>query len=56
VEALLLVINDSRCRPPLDPKEVQSIVRSIYKYPQPGVNGHPRAVVPSFVRREAENG
>ena len=52
VEALLLAINDARCRPPLDARDVRAIVRSINRYPQPGLNGHPRAVIPSFVRHE----
>ncbi len=54
VEALLLVINDARCSPPLDQDEVTAIVRSVCKYPQPGVNGHPRAVVPSFQREASD--
>lgn len=41
VEALLLAINDARCVPPLDVAEVQAIVMSVSRYPQPGVNGHP---------------
>jgi hypothetical protein len=55
VEALLMVINESRCLPPLELREVQTIVKSIFKYPQPGVNGHPRAAVPHYVREELEN-
>ena len=46
-EALLLVVNDARCFPPLPPEEVKAIVRSVCKYSQPGVVGHPKALVPS---------
>lgn len=56
VTALLIAINESRCMPPLDLKEVQAIARSIAKYPQPGVIGHPRAAVPHYVRQELDNG
>ncbi len=56
VAALLLTINDARCQPPLDASEVGRIVRSVFKYCQAGVNGHPRAVVPSFIRGEVSNG
>ena len=52
VEAFLLVVNDARCEPPLPKGEVVAIARSVCKYPQPGVNGHPRAVVPMFYRAE----
>ena len=52
VETLLLAINDARCQPSLGAEEVKAIVKSIARYVQPGVNGHPRAVVPSFRRRE----
>ncbi len=45
VEALLVAVNDARCKPPLEAKEVQSIVKSVCRYPQTGVNGHPRAVI-----------
>ncbi len=45
VETLLLAINDARCSPPLPENEVASIVRSLVKYPQHGVNGHPRALI-----------
>jgi hypothetical protein len=55
VESLLLAINDGRCDPPLSEGEVKTIARSISRYPQPGVNGHPRAVVPSFKRAEPVN-
>lgn len=51
VEALLLAINDGRCNPPLPGNEVRAIVRSISRYPQTGVNGHPKAVVPTFRRQ-----
>jgi putative DNA primase/helicase len=51
VEALLLAINDGRCDPPLPENEVRAIVRSIFNYPQTGVNGHPKAVVPKFRRQ-----
>ena len=50
LEALLLAINDGRCSPSLDEAEVRNIARSISRYPQAGVNGHPRAVVPMFTR------
>ena len=53
---LLLAINDARCRPPLDDQEVRAIVRSVTRYPQPGVNGHPRAAVPRYVREEEADG
>ena len=52
VEALLLTVNDARCAPPLSPNEVVGIVRSVARYAQPGVNGHPRAVTPMFYRAE----
>lgn len=55
VEALLQAINDAKCQPPLDPKEVCGIAQGIYRYPQPGVNGHPRAAVPRYVRQEHTN-
>ena len=51
VTALLMVVNDARCSPPLENEEVERIVSSVFRYPQEGVNGHPRAVVPSFTRR-----
>jgi len=53
---LLLAINAGRCVPPLPEREVEAVARSVAKYPQTGVTGHPRAVVPSFVRREAHDG
>jgi hypothetical protein len=56
VEALLLVINDGRCQPPLPPAEVAGIVKSVFKYPQPGVNGQPKAVVANFYRQELADG
>ena len=52
VEALLLVVNEARCQPPLEGYTVKAIVRSIAKYPQTGVNGHPRGAVPRYVREE----
>lgn len=48
LEELLLAINDGRCNPPLDEHEVRNIARSVGKYPQPGVNGHPKAIVNPF--------
>ena len=56
VEALLHAVNDARRRPPLPEREVTGIVASVSRYAQPGVNGHPRAVVPSFTRRESPDG
>jgi len=53
---LLLVINDGRCQPPLPHKEVEAIAKSLARYAQPGVNGHPRAIIPDFVRREVHDG
>ena len=53
VLALLSCINGSRCCPPLPQQEVEAIARSVGRYSQPGVNGHPRAVVPNFQRAEA---
>ena len=50
VLALLSCINEARCSPPLPKSEVEDIVKSVFGYAQPGVNGHPRAVVPSFQR------
>ena len=51
VALLLECVNQALCTPnPLPPKELEAIIKSVYKYPQPGVNGHPRAVVPMFVR------
>jgi len=32
--ALLHAINDARCEPPLDPEEVEGIIRSMCRYPQ----------------------
>ena len=55
VRALLLAVNDARCRPPLEVAEVDRIAASVARYPQPGVNGHPLAVVPGF-QRETSNG
>jgi hypothetical protein len=45
VEALLLVVNEARCEPPLSDQEVSRIVQSVSRYPQHGVNGHPKALV-----------
>ena len=41
-------INQGRCVPPLAIDEVESIVRSVYRYPQRGVSGHPKAIVNPF--------
>lgn len=56
VLALLLVINEGRCTPPLEASEVERIATSVSKYPTPGAPGHPRAVVADFTRQEANNG
>ena len=45
LEAMLMAFNDVLCRPPLPPAEVRSIARSVVRYPQFGVNGHPKAIV-----------
>ena len=45
VESLLLAINDARCDEPLLQDEVRNIVKSVFTYPQSGVNGHPKALV-----------
>ena len=50
VEAMLQAWNLGLCQPPLQEEEVHNVVKSVFSYPQPGVNGHPRAVVPSFQR------
>ena len=54
VLALLSCVNESRCFPPLPQEEVGEIVKSVFRYSQTGVNGHPRAVVPTF-QREASS-
>lgn len=51
--ALLQAVNIGKCKPPLEQREVERIAHSVYRYSQCGVNGHPRAVVPSFVRQDA---
>ena len=51
VTGLLAAVNDARCSPPLENEEIKHIVSSVFRYQQRGVNGHPRAVVPSFTRR-----
>ena len=56
VDAMLQVVNDARCVPPLDPKEVAAIVQSVNRYSQPGVNGHPKALVPTVFEREEQSG
>lgn len=56
VKALLLVINEARCVPPLEAVEVERVASSVCKYPTPGVPGHPRAVVADFVRQEVKDG
>ncbi len=56
VEELLRAINEARCRPPLDPEEVRAIAKGVYRYAQRGVNGHPRAAVPRYVREERTDG
>ncbi|GAB3094920.1 primase alpha helix C-terminal domain-containing protein [Lysobacter terrae] len=43
----LLQVNDKRCVPPLDPREVQAIVASAYNAPQRGVVPFPLAVMDS---------
>ena len=48
VEETLLLVNDARCNPPLDEYEVRNIARSVARYPQSGINGHPRAIVNPF--------
>ena len=53
VAELLQAINDSRCQPPLDPREIEAIAKSLGRYPTPGADGHPKAVVPYFFRGEA---
>ena len=50
--ALLDVINDARCEPPLKAQELDRIVRGVYRYGQPGVNGHPAAVTNPWRRTE----
>ena len=42
---LLLAINDARCSPPLPEEEVRGIACRVCRYAQPGVNGHPQAIV-----------
>lgn len=57
VLALLSCINEARCSPePLPPSETAAIVKSIFRYSQPGANGHPRAAVPRYVRSEQADG
>ncbi|NQT72456.1 MAG: bifunctional DNA primase/polymerase [Chloroflexi bacterium] len=55
VEAILQIVNQARCQPPLAETEISDIVRSIFRYPQPGVNGHPKAAVPRYTRNEVDN-
>lgn len=45
VNALLQTINEAKADPPLPPEEVAAIARSVCRYPQPGVNGHPKAIL-----------
>ena len=45
VEQIVHCVNESRCDPPVGAQEVESVVRSAFRYAQPGVNGHPRAIV-----------
>jgi hypothetical protein len=52
LEALLLAVNDGRCKPPLSVEEVLGIARSIGKYEVGGTPGYPKAAVLDFVRRE----
>ena len=55
VVSLLECINQALCTPePLPHEEVIGIVKSVYRYPQPGVNGHPWAVINNFVRAPEE--
>ena len=49
---MLQAWNIGLCQPPLPEEDVHNIVKSVFRYPQPGVNGHPRAVVPIFYREE----
>jgi hypothetical protein len=53
VSALLAVVNEARCDPPLSVEEVAGIAASICRYPQSGVNGHPKAVVNPWREDEA---
>lgn len=46
VQALLMDVNLAQCQPPLEEGEVSRIVRSVFRYDQPGVNGHPKAALP----------
>jgi len=55
VEAMLQVINLARCQPPLEEREILDIVHSVFRYTQPGINGHPKAAVPRYVRNESEH-
>jgi hypothetical protein len=43
--ALLEAVNDARCVPPLPVGDIERIVQNVWRYPQPGVNGHPKALV-----------
>ena len=53
VVALLVAVNDARCDPPLSAEEVAGIAASICRYPQTGVNGHPKAIVNPWREGEA---
>jgi hypothetical protein len=55
VAAILQVVNLARCIPPLEEKEISGMVRSVFQYAQPGVNGHPRAAVPRYEREESNH-
>ena len=55
VAALLACVNEARCNPPLPEGEVVGISKSVFRYVQTGVNGHPRALVPTTWEREEEN-
>jgi hypothetical protein len=58
VQELVLAVNAARCEPPLEVSEVVTIVKSVFNYPQAGVNGHPRAYVPGSwqLRKEGLHG
>ncbi|GAB3356158.1 primase alpha helix C-terminal domain-containing protein [Lysobacter tyrosinilyticus] len=51
----LLQVNDKRCHPPLDPREVQAIVASAYSAPQRGVASIPLAVMDSPAYKRLSN-
>jgi len=52
VMAILEAVNLARCQPSLEKEESAGIVHSVFRYSQPGTNGHPKAAVPHYVRKE----